>query len=125
MNEAGNGSGDGFGRGGDDGHGFDDDDISEATVIEDFSGSIASQFGRRICAVGIDLGRFGHGLGGLGAVLDGLGDVGQRADALTTAHATGCNVARCLREALEAVTAANELLGKSAAKARSLKEATR
>jgi hypothetical protein len=39
---------------------------------------------------------------------------------LTTVHAHGMNAARYLREALEHVTAANELIGKAARRARAL-----
>lgn len=110
-------NGDGGGR---DRGGFDDDsdDFSDATIVEDFPKDIVAQFATRICTVAIDIGRHGNGLGDLVQRIDGTGDVGERARVLTSVHAHGCNVARCLRDALEAVTAANELLGKAASRAR-------
>lgn len=105
------------GDGGGDGGGFDDE---EQTAIDDFSAKVATQLGQAICAVAGHLGRYGDGLGGLGAVIDGDSNATRRAERLTTAHAHGMNAARYLRESLEHVTAANELLGKAASKARAI-----
>ena len=103
----------------DDAGGFDDD-ISDATVVEEFAGGVIAQYGQRIAAVAQHLGRFGDSLGGLAIDLRPDGDASQHAAALTTVHAHGMNAARYLREALEHVTAANELIGKAARRARAL-----
>ncbi len=101
----------------------DDDgafDATDATVVDDFSASVAAQLGNRIAEMAQHLGRYGDSLGGLAIDLGSYGDPGQCAAHLTSAHACGMNVARYLREALEHVTAANELIGKAASRARAL-----
>ncbi len=95
-----------------------DFDVSDATVVEDFTGEVAKQLARGICAVAIGLGRFGNSIGDLAPDIDGDGDPGKLAARLKTAHAHGQNAARALRDALEHVGAANELLGKAATRAR-------
>lgn len=100
--------------------GFDDYDISEATVVEEFAGGIIAQYGHAVVQVAQHLGRFGDSLGGLAIDVGSHGDPGKYAAALTTAHSHGMNAARYLREALEHVGAANELIGKAARKARAL-----
>ncbi len=100
------------------GDGGFDDDISDATVVEDFPFELLAQYAQRVCSVAIDTGRFGNSIGDLAAGIHGHGDAAKRAATLTSAHAHGCNVARCLREALEHIGAANELLNKAADEAR-------
>lgn len=99
------------------GGGFDED-LSDATVVEDFTGGVIAQFGQSVVSVAQHLGRYGDSLGGLAIDVGAHGDPRQHAEALKTAHACGQNVARYLREALEHVTAANELIGKAASRAR-------
>lgn len=99
--------------------GFDDYDLTDTTSVEDFTGGVIAQFGRHVVGVAQHLGRFGDSLGGLAIDVGSHGDPRQYAEALRTAHACGQNVARYLREALEHVRAANELIGKAASRARS------
>ena len=100
--------------------GFDEFDVTDATVVEDVTGGVIAQYGRAVVQVAQHLGRFGDSLGGLAIDVGAHGDPRQYAASLTTAHAHGMNAARYLREALEHVGAANELIGKAARKARSL-----
>lgn len=95
---------------------FDED--SDATVVEDFTPEVAAQLGRGVAAVAQHLGRYGDSLGGIAIDLGRYGDPRKHAETLTAAHSCGMNVARYLREALEHVGAANELIGKAARRAR-------
>jgi hypothetical protein len=103
---------------GDDDGGADDFDVSDATIVEDFTPEVAAQLGRGVAAVAQHLGRYGDSLGGIAIDLGRYGDPRKHSETLTTAHACGMNVARYLREALEHVGAANELIGKAARRAR-------
>lgn len=98
--------------------GFDDFDLADSTHVEDFTGGVIAQFGQSVVSVAQHLGRYGDSLGGLAIDVGAHGDPRQYAEALKTAHSCGQNVARYLREALEHVGAANELIGKAASRAR-------
>jgi hypothetical protein len=100
------------------GDGGDFDDDSDATVVEAYSGPIIARLGRVLCETAIDVGRYGNSLGSLSADVDGNGDPGRESERLNKAHATGCNAARSLRDLLEHLGAANELLRKAAQHAR-------
>lgn len=95
-----------------------DDDVSDSTVVDDFTPQVAGHLGRGLCKVAINLGRFGDSIGGIGQVIDSDGDPGEYAAALSSIHAHGNNVARCLLDAHEQVVAGNEIIGKAAARAR-------
>lgn len=97
-----------------------DFDESDATVVDDFTGGVAAQLGRGVASVAQHLGRYGDSLGGLAIDIGRIDDPAKRADALRMVHACGQNVARYLREALEHVGAANELIGKAASRARAI-----
>lgn len=107
--------------------GFDEDgdDVSDSTVVEDFTPEVAAQLGRAVASLAQHLGRYGDSLGGLAIDLGRIADPGQRAEALRDIQACGQNAARYLREALEHVGAANELIGKAASRARILRDANR